>query len=69
MTTTKEQVKEFQTAIGTAAWKMDLWRFAEVVGHDADHDWTKDKFKQLNALSKSLSAFDADLLTKVINAS
>ena len=65
---TIEEVKQFQKAVGTAAWKLDLWKFAEAMGQDADHEYTKDKFRQLNALSKAMSAFDTETLTKIINA-
>lgn len=62
------EIKQLQQAIGKAAWNMDLWRFAEVVGYEASHDWTKDKFRQLQTLNKSLAAFDAETLAKIVNA-
>lgn len=65
---TPEQVKEFQKAIGVAEWKLDLWRFAEALGSDADHEYTKEKFLALQKLNKALSQFDAATLAKIINA-
>lgn len=62
------EVKQFQRAISTAAWKLDLWKFAEAVGSDASHDYTKDLFKQFSELSRAVNRFDAETLTKIINA-
>lgn len=62
------EVKQFQRAISTAAWKLDLWKFAEAVGNDASHDYTKDLFKQFSELSRAVNRFDAETLTKIINA-
>jgi len=64
---TPEQVKEFQKAIGVAEWKLDLWRFAEALGSDADHDYIKEKFRALQDLNRALSKFDAATLARVIN--
>lgn len=61
------QVKEFTQAVGKASWNLDLWRFAEAIGSDADHHYTKDKFRQFQALGKALGQFDAETLTKIIN--
>lgn len=63
-----QQVRDFKEAVGMAAWNLDLWRFAEIIGSDSGHTYTQDKFKQLSALSKALGQFDADTLTKIINA-
>lgn len=49
-----------------AAWHMDLWRFAEVIGSDTGHEYTQEKFRQLTALNKALAQFDADTLAKII---
>lgn len=65
---TPEQVKEFQKAVSTAHWKLDLWTFAEALGSDADHDYTKDQFRALQNLNRALGQFDAATLAKVINA-
>jgi len=65
---TTDQIIEFKEGIGTAAWRMDLWRFAEIIGSDSSHVYTQEKFKQLSALSKALAQFDAETLTKIINA-
>lgn len=65
---TAEQIKEVQKAINTASWKMDLWKFAEAVGHEAGHDWTKDKFKQFSELSRAFNRFDTETLTMIVNA-
>lgn len=65
---TTDQVIDFKESVGMAAWKMDLWRFAEVIGSDSSHTYTQDKFKQLSVLNKALGQFDAETLTKIINA-
>lgn len=64
---TIDQVIDFKEGVGMAAWNMDLWRFAEVIGGDSGHVYTQDKFKQLSVLSKALSQFDAETLVKIIN--
>ena len=68
METTSDQVRDFKEGIGRAAWKMDLWRFAEILGSDASHVYTQEKFKDLSALNKALGRFDAETLTKIVNA-
>lgn len=65
---TIDEVKQFQKAIGKAAWNLDLWKLAEVLGSNAEHDWTKEKFKQLSELSRAASMFDAETLARIINA-
>lgn len=65
---TRDQVIDFKEGVGAAAWKMDLWTFARVTGFDADHVYTQGKFLELSQLSKALGKFDADTLTKIINA-
>lgn len=65
---TTDQVIDFKESVGMTAWKMDLWRFAEVIGSDSSHTYTQDKFKQLSVLNKALGQFDAETLTKIINA-
>jgi hypothetical protein len=65
---TADQIIEFKEGIGTAAWRMDLWRFAEIIGSDPSHLYTQDKFKQLSVLNKALAQFDAETLAKIINA-
>jgi hypothetical protein len=60
--------KHLQQAISRAAWTLDLWKFAEAMGHDASHNYTQGKFREFQALAKSLSKFDADTLTKIVNA-
>lgn len=65
---TQAEVKTFQEAISKAEWELDLFRFAEVIGSDHSHDYTKDKFRQLNALSAAVNKFDAETLTKILNA-
>ena len=63
---TAEQIKEFQQAIGRAAWKLDLEKFGDAIGASPEHDYTRDKFKQLTALNKALSQFDPDTLLLII---
>lgn len=65
---TTEQIKELQQAIGTAAWKLNLDRFAEATGWDAEHGYTQDQFKAFSALSAGLSQFDPETLVKLIEA-
>lgn len=31
-----ETIKQLQQAIGTATWKLDLWRFAKMLGSNAE---------------------------------
>lgn len=62
------EVKQLQQAVSTAAWKLDLWRFAEALGSDADHDYTRRKFGELQALNKALGAFDAETLARIVGA-
>lgn len=62
------QIKEFQQAIGTAAWKLNLDRFGDAIGASPEHDYTRDKFKQLTALNKALSQFDPDTLLLIVEA-
>lgn len=61
------EIKQFQRAISTAAWKLDLWKFAEVLGSNADHDWTKEKFKEFSELNRAINKFDVETLTRIIN--
>ena len=63
---TAEQIKEFQQGIGTAAWKLNLDRFAAAINQNPEHDYTREKFKQLTALNKALSQFDPDTLLLII---
>lgn len=63
-----EEIKQVQKAIGSASWRLDLWKFAEAVGGDASHDYTKDLFKQFSELSRAVNRFDAETLTKIVNA-
>ena len=63
---TAEQIKEFQQGIGTAAWKLNLDRFGDAIGASPEHEYTRDKFKQLTALNKALSQFDPDTLLLII---
>lgn len=63
-----ETIKQFQQAIGKAAWKLDLWRFAEALGSNADHDYMRRKFGELQALNKALAAFDPGTLAKIVRA-
>lgn len=67
MAITKEQVKELQQAIGTACWKMGLDQFADAIGSDPEHDYTRDKFRQFQVLGKALGQFDAETLTRILN--
>lgn len=62
------EIKQLQQAVGKASWKLDLWAFATAMGHDADHDYVKDKFREFQALSKSLNGFDSETLAKIVNA-
>jgi hypothetical protein len=62
------EIKQLQKTIGSASWKLDLWKFADAVGSNADHDYTKDKFREFQALSKALNGFDSETLAKIINA-
>jgi len=62
------EIKQVQQAIGKASWSLDLWKFADAIGSSADHDYTKDKFREFQALSKSLSRFDSETLAKIVNA-
>jgi hypothetical protein len=61
------EIKSFQQAVSTAAWALDLWSFANRLGSDADHAYTKDKFRELSELNRKLSAFDPETLSKIIN--
>lgn len=65
---TTEQIKELQQGIGTAAWRLNLDRFAEATGWNPEHGYTQDQFKAFAALSKSLSRFDPETLVKLIEA-
>ena len=65
---TPEEIKQFQRAVGKASWTMDLWKFAEALGQDVDHEHTKEKFRQFQELNKALSRFDPETLAKLINA-
>jgi hypothetical protein len=63
---TTEDIKEFQQAIGTASWKLNLDRFGEAIGTNPDYPYTKDKFKQFAELNSALSRFDPDTLMLII---
>jgi hypothetical protein len=63
---TREDIKAFQQAVGTAAWKLSLDKFGDAIGASPEHDYTRDKFKQLTALNKALSQFDPDTLLLII---
>jgi len=65
---TTEQIKELQQAIGTAAWNLNLDRFAEATGQNPEHDYTREKFKTLSALSKNISQFEPETLQKILAA-
>lgn len=65
---TTEQIKELQQGVNTAAWKLNLDRFAEATGWNLGHGYTQDQFKAFSALSKSLSRFDPETLEKLIEA-
>jgi len=65
---TPEQIKEFQQAIGTASWKLNLDRFAAAIGHNSEYDYTREKFLQFQQAAKALAQFDADTLAKIITA-
>jgi hypothetical protein len=69
MTMDTVEIKQLQQAVSRASWNLDLWKFAEAVGSEPDHDWTKEKFRQFQALSKAFSTFDPATLAKIINAS
>lgn len=62
------EIKQLQQAIGKASWNLDLWKFADAIGSNADHDYVKDKFREFQMLSKSLGRFDAETLAKIVNA-
>jgi hypothetical protein len=63
---TTQDIKELQQGIGTAAWKLDLNRFAEATGWNPEHGYTQDQFRAFVALSKSLSRFDPETLLKLV---
>jgi hypothetical protein len=65
---TTEQIKELQQAIGTAAWKLNLDRFAEATGWNPEHDYVRGKFREFSELSKWLSRFDPETLLNLIEA-
>jgi hypothetical protein len=62
------EIKQLQQAISKASWNLDLWKFAEAVGSEPDHDWTKTKFRQFQELAKAFGAFDPATLAKIVNA-
>lgn len=59
---------ELQRALATASWKLDLWAFADALGADASHDYTKEKFQHFRALSNYSNQFDAETLARILNA-
>lgn len=61
------EVRQFQRAIGTAAWNLNLDRFAEKFGHDPEHAYTQEKFLAFQKLAKAVGEFDAESLAKIIN--
>jgi hypothetical protein len=65
---TTEQIKSLQQAIGTAAWKLNLDRFAEVLGQDPEHDYVRSKFREFNELANWFGRFDPETLLKLIEA-
>lgn len=65
---TSDEIRTFKEGVGMAAWHTDLWRFTAIIGHDAGHEYTQEKFRELSTLSKALARFDADTLAKIINA-
>jgi len=65
---TPEQIKQFQMSVGTAAWKLNLDRFADAIKMNPEHDYTREKFKQFSALNTALSQFDCDTLQLIIEA-
>lgn len=63
-----ETVKEFQKAVSTADWKLDLYKFAAAVGQDPTHSHTQELFRQLSGLNKAINKFDAATLSAILNA-
>lgn len=62
---TIEEVKQFQEAVGTAAWNLNLDRFAEKLGHDPEHSYTRGKFLEFQKMAKIVGAFDAETLVRI----
>jgi hypothetical protein len=67
-TITAAEIKQFQQAVSTATWKLGLDRFAEATGWNPEHGYTQDQFKAFQALGRSLSRFDPEVLVKLIEA-
>lgn len=61
-----DEIKQLQQAIGTAAWSLNLDRFAEKFGHDPEHAYTREKFLEFQKLAKAFGAFSAESLARVI---
>lgn len=62
------EIKQFSRAISTAAWNLNLDRFAEKLGHDPEHAYTREKFLEFQKLNKLLAGFDAESLAKITEA-
>jgi hypothetical protein len=60
------EVKQFQRAIGTAAWNLNLDKFAEKFGHNPEDSYTQEKFREFQRLAKAIAGFDAETLSKII---
>lgn len=65
---TPEQIKEFQQAIGTAAWNLNLDRFAAAIDEDPERDYARQKFRDFSNLSKFISQFTPETLEKILTA-
>jgi hypothetical protein len=58
---------EFLTAINSFAWKADYVKFCEVLGFNAD-SYSEEKYQQFRELINYLNCFDAESITKIIDA-
>lgn len=63
---TKEEVAKLQKTIGTAAWKMDFYDFAERVGQSPQHAHTQTMWAAFTNLNKALNRFDAETLSRIL---
>ena len=64
---TDAAVEEFSKGIGSAAWRMNLSAFCEVLGWTED-DYAAEKFRDFQELARLLGRFDAKTLTALLRA-
>lgn len=61
-----EEIRAFQKQIGTAAWKIDFYDFAERIGQSPQHAHTQTMWAAFTNLNKALNRFDAETLGKIV---